>query len=213
MTAPGPRSRRGERTSARLLDAARLAFREQGWARTRVEDICRAAGVGHGTFYAYYANRSDVLAALVRRHAADLYGIAERSWRGDSPDDVRRQVRDVIAGYVAVSSRDRDIREAWHSAAISEPELAALFTEVRRQFVARVGAALTAASAAGLVRTGLDVPTAATALTAMVEQTVTLALAGELDGAAWPQDPAAGPVVQLVDGLADLWVAAVYRSA
>jgi AcrR family transcriptional regulator len=192
------RSARGERTRAKLLDAARVAFRGVPWSRARVEDVCRAAGVGHGTFYAYYANKEAVLAALVRRHAAALYELAERPW---TSGDVEYDVRQVIAGFVALSAEDRDIREMWFAAAPSEPTLDALVGEVRRQFVARIREALVAARENGLARPDLDVDVAATALAAMVEQTVLLAQQGE------GVDPD-----RLVGGLTDLWVHAVYRT-
>ena len=195
--AGSPRSARGERTRAKLLDAARVAFAGVPWSRARVEDVCRAAGVGHGTFYAYYANKEAVLEALVRRHADALYHLADADWTtGDVAADVRR----VIAGFVALSAEDRDIREVWFAAAPSEPALQALVGEVRAQFVARIGGALAAARDAGLARADLDVDVAATALAAMVEQTV--AVAQQADGIA---------TERLVDGLTDLWVHAVYR--
>jgi AcrR family transcriptional regulator len=191
------RQTRGERTRAKLLDAARVAFRGVPWNRARVEDVCRAAGVGHGTYYAYFANKEAVLEALVRRHAAELYRLAEQPWtEGDLRDDVRR----VIAGFVELSEADRDIREVWLAAAASEPALHALIAEVRAQFVARVRAAFAAAKEANLARADLDVDVAALALAAMVEQTVTLSQQGE-----------AVPADRLVDGLTDLWVHAVYR--
>ena len=189
---------RGERTRAKLLDAARVAFAGVPWNRARVEDVCRAAGVGHGTFYAYYANKEAVLEALVRRHAAVLYHLADADWTtGDVAADVRR----VISGFVTLSEVDRDIREMWFAAAPSSPELQALVGEVRAQFVARIRHALTAARDAGLARADLDTDVAATALAAMVEQAVALAQRGE----------AAMPTERLVDGLTDLWVHAVYQ--
>lgn len=194
---PAPRSSRGEKTRAKLLDAARVAFAGVPWSRARVEDVCRAAGVGHGTYYAYFGSKSDIVEALVRRHADALYHLADADWTtGDVAADVRR----VIAGFVALAETDKDIREVWFAAAPSEPVLAALVGEVRRQFVARIGGALTAARDAGLARADLDVDVAATALAAMVEQTV--ALAQQADG---------GSTERLVDGLTDLWVHAVYR--
>jgi AcrR family transcriptional regulator len=191
------RTARGERTRAKLLDAARVAFRDVPWSRARVEDVCRAAGVGHGTFYAYYANKEAVLEALVRRHAAVLYRLAEEPWTNG---DVRTDVRAVIAGFVALSAEDRDIRDVWFAAAPAEPALHALVAEVRSQFVARIRAALAASKEAGRARADLDVDVAATALAAMVEQTVALAQQGE--GVASDR---------LVDGLTDLWVHAVYQ--
>ena len=197
VTAGDPRPTRGERTRAKLLDAARVAFRGVPWNRTRVEDVCRAAGVGHGTYYAYFANKEAILEALVRRHAAALYGLAEQPW---TVGHIEEDVRGVIAGFVALAEEDRDIREVWFAAAPSEPALLALVSEVRGQFVARIRAALTAAREAGIARADLDVDVAATALAAMVEQTVALAQQGE--GVA---------AERLVDGLTDLWVHAVYR--
>lgn len=197
-TPGGSAATRGERTRARLLDAAREAFHGVGWSRARVEDVCRVAGVGHGTYYAYFANKAAVLEALVRRHAADLYALAEQSW---TSGDVRADVHRVIEGFVELSERDRDIREIWAAAVPSEPVLAELIGEVRRQFVSRVRANLTAAQEAGVAREGLDVDVAATALAAMVEQTVALTQ--------W--DPSTITQERLVAGLTDLWVSAVYR--
>lgn len=201
----GRRTARGDRTRARILAAARTAFRGVGWHRARVEDVCREAGIGHGTYYAYFANKASVLEALVREHAAALYRLAEAPW---TSGDVRADVRSVIDGFVSLSETDWDIRAMWFSAAPSEPGLAELVGEVRRQFVARIRANLAAAVEADLARPGLDLEVAAIALAAMVEQTVLLCLGG-------PAVPtAAGEPVErsrVVDTLTDLWVVAVYR--
>jgi AcrR family transcriptional regulator len=199
------RPTRGERTRARLLDAARTAFAGVSWSRARVEDVCRTAGVGHGTYYAYFANKTAILEALVHQHAADLYRLVEAPWTsGVGEPDLRADVRRVIAGFVEVAERDRDVRDIWFSAAPAEPTLAALVEEVRRQFVARVRVNLEAARDARRTRPELDVEVAAAALAAMVEHTVALALAG-----AGPTGD--GEAARLVDGLTDLWVAAVYQ--
>jgi AcrR family transcriptional regulator len=195
-----PRTRRGQATRERLLGAARQVFGEVGWARARVEDVCRVAGTGHGTFYQYFPNRTALLVALVAQHASALNGLAEAPWTsGDIEADVHR----VIDGFVAVSEQDRDVRAAWAAAAVDEPQLAALFGEVRRQFVARVRANLEAAVADGRARPELDLDVAATGLTAMVEHSVAL------DSAADPASRLGRS--RLVAGLTDLWVSAVYR--
>jgi AcrR family transcriptional regulator len=192
------RATKGEQTRARLLAAARETFATAGWSKARVEDVCRVAGVGHGTYYAYFANKSAALEALVAQHAADLYALAEAGWdSGDLTADVRR----VIAGFVEVSLRDRDVREAWAAAAAADPGLAELVGEVRRQFVSRVRANLVAATEAGRARADVDPDVAAVALAAMVELTVALA----------PQADPPLSAEQVVDGLTDLWVHAVYR--
>src|SRR5436190_16799606 len=121
------RTARGDRTRARILAAARIAFRGVGWHRARVEDVCRVAGIGHGTYYAYFGNKAAVLEALVRLHATSLYELADAPW---TSGDVRHDVRGVIDGFVGLSESDSDIRAIWFSAAPSEPRLAALVDEV-----------------------------------------------------------------------------------
>jgi AcrR family transcriptional regulator len=195
-----PRTRRGQATRERLLTAARQVFAEVGWARARVEDVCQVAGTGHGTFYQYFPNRTALLVALVSQHAGELNALAEAPW---TSGDVEADVRRVIDGFVAVSEQDRDVRAAWAAAAVDEPALAALFGEVRRQFVARVHANLAAAVADGRARADLDLDVAAAGLTAMVEHSVAL------DSAADPGSRLGRS--RLVSGLTDLWVAAVYR--
>ena len=94
-------------------------------------------------------------------------------------------------------------RRSTRAAAPSEPALAALKDEVRAQFVTRIRTSLTAAVDAGLARPSLDVGVAATALAVMVEQSTALGgVSGTPDFRATPQ--------RLVDGLADLWLHAVY---
>lgn len=188
------RASRADRTRGRLLEAARSAFTRLGWARARVEDVCQEAGVGHGTFYTYYGNKTEIVEALVLRHATALYAVAEAPW---SSGNVHADVRRVIAGVVALVAADRDIRAIWTSASPSEPALVALEREIRAQFVRRIRGRLDSAVDAGLAREGLDVAVAAPALTAMVEVSV---------GPAGPDLPAE----RLVDGLTDLWVRAVF---
>jgi TetR/AcrR family transcriptional regulator, mexJK operon transcriptional repressor len=51
----------------RLLDAAMVLFTETGYAGTTMEAIARQAGASSKTVYSRYANKEEVLAALVKR--------------------------------------------------------------------------------------------------------------------------------------------------
>lgn len=75
----------------RLLATARKLFVERGYHATRPQDIAKAAGLGHGTFYLHFADkrecflafvddaREEVDAAIMRRasKAKDLAGFIE----------------------------------------------------------------------------------------------------------------------------------------
>jgi AcrR family transcriptional regulator len=55
-----PRSRKGERTRARLLEAAKHVFEERGFLEARISDIADRAGLSHGAFYHYFDSKEQV---------------------------------------------------------------------------------------------------------------------------------------------------------
>ena len=101
----------------------------------RVEDVVARAGVGHGTFYAYFRNKRAALAALVSENAATLVELAAQPWR---PGDVRASLVEVLGGLSDLYDRDADLIALWTEASIQDPELGRILDEVRRQFVARI---------------------------------------------------------------------------
>jgi AcrR family transcriptional regulator len=68
--APPPRARTRERqredTRQRIYDAAMEIFRRDGFEAARVDDVARAAGVSHGTFYFHFATKDEVLIQCLR---------------------------------------------------------------------------------------------------------------------------------------------------
>jgi AcrR family transcriptional regulator len=56
----------------RLLVAAEHLFGEHSYRRTTVADICAAAGMATGSFYAHFGSKSDIFVAVIRRINADL---------------------------------------------------------------------------------------------------------------------------------------------
>lgn len=56
----GPRSRKGAQTRARLLDAAKQIFEENGFLDARISDISERAGLSHGSFYHYFDSKEEI---------------------------------------------------------------------------------------------------------------------------------------------------------
>jgi len=52
---------------AKLLDAAITLVRQQGYAATSVEDVCRAAGVSKGAFFHHFADKDAMALAAAAR--------------------------------------------------------------------------------------------------------------------------------------------------
>jgi AcrR family transcriptional regulator len=184
-------------TRDKLLAASRRAFAELGFAKARVEDVVTRAGVGHGTFYAYFPNKQAALTALMREHAGTLERLASQPWRAG---DVRRSLAEVLGGLADLYDRDADMVVLWTEAAAHDPGLTAVLDEVRRQFVERIARNVERAQAQGLARP-VDAFTAATALAAMAERTLFLRAAGK--------EPLERDLT--VEVLADLWHHALYK--
>jgi AcrR family transcriptional regulator len=170
------RTSRGERTAARLREAARDVFATHGYATARVEDIVAVAGVSHGTFYTYYQNKAAILDALVDEAAGRLRAVVEEPWEGT---DVASTIRDVIARFVDTLSEEGDVIGAWIEAAAHDLDFRDRLRDVRGEYTETVARHLTPA----LAGTGHDPTVAAGALVAMVEGYTTdrLAAAGSAE--------------------------------
>lgn len=57
----GRREENNRRTKAAIVDNALRLFNERGYDEVTVEEITRAAGVAKGTFYSYFAVKSDII--------------------------------------------------------------------------------------------------------------------------------------------------------
>jgi AcrR family transcriptional regulator len=64
--------RRKPESLARLKQAARKLFVERGYDATRPQDIARAAGLGHGTFYLHYPDKRACFLSFVEDARQEL---------------------------------------------------------------------------------------------------------------------------------------------
>ena len=60
-----PRTARGTRTRAKLLEAAEQVFAESGYSEASIVRITEAAGVAQGTFYLYFSSKLEIFEELV----------------------------------------------------------------------------------------------------------------------------------------------------
>jgi AcrR family transcriptional regulator len=74
----GPRSRKGASSRARLIEAAKAVFEEDGFLEARITDIAERAGLSHGSFYHYFDSKEAILSTLfAERWQVMLDAIAE----------------------------------------------------------------------------------------------------------------------------------------
>lgn len=60
-----PRTARGRKTQAKILQAAEVEFGERGFHEASITSITQRAGVALGTFYVYFKTKEEIFRALV----------------------------------------------------------------------------------------------------------------------------------------------------
>jgi AcrR family transcriptional regulator len=141
-SSPAPPSGGNATTRDRLLDAGTVVLGERGYHAARVDDVVTAAGVSHGTFYLYFANKDALVLALAERCAEDLGALVGRL--GDIATDAtgRDQVRDWLTGFVDIYRSYGVVIRSWVENQVDHPELTRLgldtFAAVSDQLMGRM---------------------------------------------------------------------------
>ncbi|HEX3963838.1 MAG TPA: TetR family transcriptional regulator [Trebonia sp.] len=106
----------GRETVRKLLEAGLIEFEDRGFSGVRVDDVVRRAGISHGTFYLYFANKEDLFRAMMRDALHDMEIVA-----GDFPivtsdgtglNVLRQWVRKFFAAYTTHSTVLRTLSSA-----------------------------------------------------------------------------------------------------
>lgn len=91
-----PKTPRGERTRAALLEAARQEFAEKGYFNAKIADIAERAGKSSGSFYNYYDNKELLLVDLVNEFPRD---VMRRAFTDDRGTDLVSRIETAVAAY------------------------------------------------------------------------------------------------------------------
>ena len=167
------RAEQARRTRARILEAAEQLFLTGGYGSTTVAAIAADADVAVDTIYAAFGSKRGVLQSLMDvRVAGDdaPVGLLDRGQPEElaAEPDARRRAQHIADGITAVHERARRIDDLMLSAAGSDPEIAALRTDVQqRQRLEGMRRTVRALVEAGPFRAGWDEDRAADVLWAL----------------------------------------------
>jgi AcrR family transcriptional regulator len=148
--ADAPRSARREATRQRILDAAREVIAEMGVSGATVEHICEAAGFTRGAFYSNFADKDEVIDALLDREQNRLLDQLDAMF-GDlqheiaQAGDLATVLRAIVGRVLLAVPLDREltlVQTELENFAIRRPELAGRFVAVNDRFRTRIAAFL-----------------------------------------------------------------------
>ncbi len=99
-----------------MLAAAEHLFGEHSYRRTSIADICAAAGMATGSFYAHFASKADIFSSVIRRINDDLRSAMAVALRDSGASDQRSRERAAFRAYFDLMSQRpwsyRIVREA-----------------------------------------------------------------------------------------------------
>lgn len=162
----GPKARR---TRAQLIEAATKVFAEQGFQNTAVAQIAERAGVSLGTFYQYFRNRDEVLAAMVNDSLRQMETTTGPGW---TVSDGVAGLERIFGIYVDTYTQAIDIARVWENVSQTEPDMVTIRKDAARLITGQFAAELMRASKAGEIRdlTKREALLTARALAGMVDR-------------------------------------------
>jgi AcrR family transcriptional regulator len=156
---------------SQILEAAYDVFATKGYRDTTVADIAQRLGIGHGTFYRYFANKHDVFEqVLVTGLVRVAQSIAsEDASSSDSLEAYRAQVRRIGERMLDLLERDPALpRLLFYEAMGISPELDEKIQRMWELAGTFTEAYLRNGKKKGFLRANLDVPMTALAVNAMI---------------------------------------------
>ncbi|HEU5358636.1 MAG TPA: TetR/AcrR family transcriptional regulator [Gemmatimonadales bacterium] len=101
--------RRPDARPEEILDAAAKVFGENGFARARLEDVAREAGVSKGTVYLYFDGKETLFREMVRAKIVSAVATAEefaRAYTGSA----RELMVEMVRGYWRLMREEEMVR-------------------------------------------------------------------------------------------------------
>ncbi len=175
-----------------ILDAAQALFMARGWEAVTIADVLEAARISKGGFYHHFTSKEDLLTGIVVRMTEQVIVVAEAARREVSGDALAK-LNAFMAGSVRWKA-DNIGEMRFFANALSKPGNDVLYRRISDATAVAVLPVLEDLVAEGIADGTFDV--ADTRLTAevivglshgrrqMLEEAVTLAGSGDLDGAA-----------------------------
>jgi AcrR family transcriptional regulator len=132
------RTRQREATRAAIVDAAKAAFIENGYAATTIAQIAARAEVSPETVYAVFGTKRDVLRTLVEQASAgapstDAWQTGNWLEQVKAEPNQRRRLELMFDASRDVLRRVAPVDEIVRSVAASDPEIAEFHDELERR--------------------------------------------------------------------------------
>lgn len=162
-----PTSARGRRTRAKLIDAARQVFLDVGYGEASATSITSTAEVSYGSFYVYFASKSEIFAEVAGELLEQVY-LASRA-----PSEIKDPIERLTTEnrvFFDVYRENARIFQVIEEAIHADDEFREEWQRIRRRNVSRLARGLKRLQEQGEVTLAAPADALADALGAMAER-------------------------------------------
>lgn len=163
-----PRTKRGERTRAALVAAAREVFERDGYLDAKIADISKAAGAAAGSFYTYFDSKEEIFTAVVGQVQEEMLHPHVRARTGVT--DARELIEAANREYLLAYKRNARLMAVFEQVTQINEDFRKLRMERNRAFVQRNAKMIRELQESGVASADLDPLVTAQALSAMVSR-------------------------------------------
>ncbi len=198
-----PAARGNPATRALIMEAGVRVLDRTNFFDVGVDEIVQEAGLARGTFYIYFRDKYDLLAALIRRLNEELFEQSHVRLEGPTTpyDRIRLSLRRVISAWEQHAS----IFRAMTQVSLSKPEFLELDQQLRMPFIRQIRRDIERTIAEGHAPP-IDAAVTAKALAAMMDKFCLTWFA--MDEPPYPT--ASQDIESVTDNLAQLWFRVIY---
>jgi AcrR family transcriptional regulator len=163
-----PRSAKGRRTRARLLQAAKAVFERSGFLAARISDIAAEADVSHGSFYHYFDSKESIFREIAEEVEVRLVSMDDITHDTERPTDPIERIRAANRSYLIAYRQEAPIMRVIEEVSRYDENVRAVRTKRDDSLGLRLESAIARLQAEGLADKRIDTHYAATALGGMV---------------------------------------------
>lgn len=195
--------KKGLKTKAELMTAARSVFSRMGFVNARVQDITTEANFSLGAFYRYFKDKEDILDDLIALYFEQSYAVTflyvhyEPAYPTKSLFKSTQQV-------ISFASENRDILKILWETSQTIPHIEELWNELRNRINKRIAHLIERAQMDGISYTDVDATSTAELLVGMTENAVYRRLVR-------PSIVAANEPENLTIRVTQLWAHAIFK--
>ncbi|HEX4432222.1 MAG TPA: TetR family transcriptional regulator [Frankiaceae bacterium] len=194
-----PRSAKGRRTRARLVEAGKVVFARDGFLGARITDIATEAGVSYGAFYHYFDSKEELFREIAELMEVRLLAMDDLPHDESAEHDPYERIRAANRSYLGAYRQEARLMSVIIEVSRYDDQVREVRDRRQEEFGARLAASVARLQKKGLADKDVDGRYAGLALGGMVATFADALFAGR-----WKSD-----FDTAVDQLTILWANAL----